>query len=472
MGYKIGYSLSTMTNLLQKIETEDIFNTGAWKMDSSSASPVYVNNLCTDEYLGNWIIEYASQVPAALAGIRPIFLTVYKVGTNLYQMIFYKDRVWIRRNDSGTTWNAWAEALSPDSVDYTDTEPLSPGAWALWFDTSGDKPVIKTYDQVNARWVIVQPANLMKVSVYDTSGKATDYFGYVDGKITSEGLDTAHTNFAAHIANSSLHITATERQNWDAAADQEDMESMVDAAEAEVEATVSSKVSNAHSATTTQDTNVTNYQSTLDSHEANTTIHPSTTIQEDWASRAEGNHTHILDGRVAVVAANVVSGVVPISTIPAAALERSKTVSTNTDRLALTTSDVQTGDWVYVTNGTKGFETYAVVDQTKLGTEAAFIRFNQDVVDLIWSNIQNKPTTLAGYGITNAYTKTEINNTVISPYVTASSNLVLDTAALKSKVDDIAISSSTFTSITSSQATVDDSTDEIATLLNNIGAQF
>ena len=473
MGYKVGYSLAAMTSLLEKIESEDIYNTGWGKLESSPTNPLFVNNL-TSDYIGNWTIDYASQIPAALEGIRPFNIIIYTISDVLYQMTFYKNRVWTRSYDAATTtWTTWAEGLAADSMDFSEGEPLAPGAWSLWFDASGEEPVIKTFDIVNRRWLIVQPANMMRISVYDTTGKQLDFFTYMDNKMTTYNYAASFADFESHIANTTLHVTSAEKEQWDAAVDESDMQDMVDAAEATVEATIETKVGVAQATTSSQISTINAYQGTLDTHTGNTTIHPNLATQADWASRAEGNHTHMSDGRVTVAAANVVSGLIDVARIPATALERNVTVADMTALLALTSSDVQEGDSVYVTTGTSGgFETYFVVDESALGTMNAFLRFNLDMVEMTWQNIVNKPTTLAGFGITDAYSKDDIDDTVLGPYVDGSAQLVTDALALKGVTDGIDLSASTITSIDSARTDADDYTSQINVLMSNIGAEF
>lgn len=168
-------------------------------------------------------------------------------------------------------------------------------------------------------------------------------------------------------------------------------------------------------------------------------------------------------GKVTSVNASVINGKINIDNLPAAALERLKLVTNDTARLALTIADVQNGDTVKVTSTGK---MYFVKDDTKLGTENAFEAYTASAASAVaWSGITDKPsvtytldgdvtgnikstigstvsisttlkdsgvkagtyksvtvdskgrvtsgtnpTTLAGYGIKNSYTKDEINN--------------------------------------------------------------
>ena len=72
----------------------------------------------------------------------------------------------------------------------------------------------------------------------------------------------------------------------------------------------------------------------------------------------------LLDGK-----ADLVNGVVPISQIPPAAIEKEVPVANDAARFALTTADVQLGDTVRVAATNK---MYLVVDTAHLDTEAGY----------------------------------------------------------------------------------------------------
>ena len=92
------------------------------------------------------------------------------------------------------------------------------------------------------------------------------------------------------------------------------------------------------------------------------------------------------------------------------------------ERFALTIDDVQNGDVV------KQEDTgalYFVKDDTQLNSEAGYEPYTSGVAGSVaWSGITDKPTTLSGYGITDAMTSTQINEELakkqpIGNYVTA-----------------------------------------------------
>lgn len=109
-------------------------------------------------------------------------------------------------------------------------------------------------------------------------------------------------------------------------------------------------------------------------------------------------------------ASKIISGVFDLDRIPKGAIERLAVVPNKTARFALTPEEVQNGDTV------KEIDTklmYYVVDNTKLSTEEGYEVYQAGrAAACPWTGIENKPTTIAGYGITDAYTKDEVQDLV------------------------------------------------------------
>lgn len=98
--------------------------------------------------------------------------------------------------------------------------------------------------------------------------------------------------------------------------------------------------------------------------------------------------------------ANKLTGTIALERLPHGALERLVVVADDAARLALTTAQVQNGDTVKVTATNK---MYFVVDETKLNEEAGFEVYSAGTATAVaWSGITEKPTTLTGFGITDA----------------------------------------------------------------------
>lgn len=134
----------------------------------------------------------------------------------------------------------------------------------------------------------------------------------------------------------------------------------------------------------------------------------------------------------ALDASKVTSGVFDIARIPAAALERLVPVANQTARFALTTNEVQLGDTV------KQLDTgimYVVIDTANLANASGYAEYTAATAAAVpWSGVQSKPTTLSGYGITDAAASTHVHGNITNtgyigstaglPIVTSTSGIV------------------------------------------------
>ncbi len=117
---------------------------------------------------------------------------------------------------------------------------------------------------------------------------------------------------------------------------------------------------------------------------------PGLALKENTANKGVANGYASLDG----------SGLIPITQIPPAAIERLVIVADQTARFALTTATVQNGDTV------KQVDTnvmYYVKDDTNLSNNNGYEVYRAGTAASVpWSGVTSTPTTIAGYGITDA----------------------------------------------------------------------
>ena len=154
------------------------------------------------------------------------------------------------------------------------------------------------------------------------------------------------------------------------------------------------------------DTDITGDAATLEGHAA---AYFATKAEHDTlAGRVGAAETDIdtLQSEIkAIDGAWITTGTIPLERLPHGALERCVVVKDEAARLALTTADVQNGDTVKVTATSK---MYFVVDQTKLNEETGYEVYTAGTATSVdWSGVQNHPTTLVGYGITDAVASSE-----------------------------------------------------------------
>jgi len=133
------------------------------------------------------------------------------------------------------------------------------------------------------------------------------------------------------------------------------------------------------------------------------------------------------DGAILAVhdASKVTSGIFDIARIPAAAIERMTSVVDQSTRYALTTASVQNGDCVLQLDTSI---MYWVIDDTNLGNAAGYHQYNAGTAASVpWSGVTGKPATAAGYGI---FSTDAMFGTILTGYDTiALRNLALGSYA-------------------------------------------
>ena len=158
-------------------------------------------------------------------------------------------------------------------------------------------------------------------------------------------------------------------------------------------------------------------------------------VRKSWIDTQLGNKINTsARGAANGVASLDADGLVPITQMPPAAIERLTIVADQAARYALTTATVQNGDTVKQSSDGLMF---FVVDDTKLDQAAGYEAYTVGSASSVpWSGVTGKPTTLAGYGITDyaAAAKAAAVSDSISDAVTdvaPSQNAVFDALALK-----------------------------------------
>ena len=101
--------------------------------------------------------------------------------------------------------------------------------------------------------------------------------------------------------------------------------------------------------------------------------------------------------RLTHVNAALIQGVLSIDNIPNTAKERIYTVSNDTERLTLTTAQVQPGDTVKVTGTSKMYMVKSLPESGDTYNSESY--FEEYTASADWSAITNKPTTYNGYGL-------------------------------------------------------------------------
>lgn len=115
-------------------------------------------------------------------------------------------------------------------------------------------------------------------------------------------------------------------------------------------------------------------------------------LKSDVIPNVKVNNAALADKANSVPASGI-TGVIDISHIPQGALERVVTVTDDTARYKLTTTQVQLGDTVKVTSTGR---MYIVVDESKLTTSAGYMEYAAGTAASVpWSGVTDKPSTFA-----------------------------------------------------------------------------
>ena len=131
------------------------------------------------------------------------------------------------------------------------------------------------------------------------------------------------------------------------------------------------------------------------------------TTLEGYGITNAANKVHVHeDGDIISLNASKLTGTIDIERLPVGALERLILVEDDTERLALTTKEIQKGDTVKVAKTDK---MYFVVDDTKLSTEDGYVEYSAgSATSVDWSGIKNKPSTYTP--ATHTHTKSQITD--------------------------------------------------------------
>ena len=159
-----------------------------------------------------------------------------------------------------------------------------------------------------------------------------------------------------------------------------------------------------------------------DSFTTHTTGHITSDDVTKWNNKADGDHEHELDANVTIAGTNVVasssSTEFALNQLSTEVQERAYAI-TNINILAsaISATDLagmyHNGNTLYVDNTDGTTSWWKIIDNTKFGTSnylQGVKEFNKSSSgNITFSDIQDKPTTLAGYGITDGVTNNEFN---------------------------------------------------------------
>ena len=367
MAYNTKHSKEDITIALDRGQNIRITNNGWVKLLSSLSDPINLGDLKTP---GNYSILFWTDGPNfGDKSITPINVTVVKVDGVITQLVNAGGKYFNRSiADGEINYGRW----KIDSNNYDiNPGPTSPGApisgETLWLDTSDPtNPLLKLY--INAGWKVIDPEGVMKSEVYDTQGKASDIFKYIDDVIAQSSVGEITELVNNHLKDTTIHTTATEKAKWRSSATEEELDTKVNTFIEEMNTIVTTEVNSNSTEVDSLSTNIAAEYEGLVTHASNTTIHPDSVKQAEWDAKADNDHTHILDGKVTISGDQIVGDLNNFdeSKIPYTAKERIYTTSSYDEMNALKLNPVHNGDIVFMNDGINK-EYYEVIDESKLG---------------------------------------------------------------------------------------------------------
>ncbi len=316
----------------------------------------------------------------------------------------------------------WTDLTNTDNdgrdillIDIGDTPPENTGL--MWVDTSDFESEQSVYLKyyTAGKWVSYTSEGIMMSDIYDQQGKCEDPYLAIAEKISE--FISGYNNFVHHKNNefTLMHITQAEREHHNTYL----LSRATVASYFSINSELYNSLVEVIRATSANATQYARNEMTIQSASSDLTYHLSTHLTEDkiasWDAKADPDHRHDQDPDVYISADHIGgTGTISLSQLPNEIKERITTVATVDAMHALTTAQINDGDYVYVEDDTW---LYRVVNAAVLGTTNkanAFKKVIGNTQDYTFDSINNTPKTLAGYGITDALSKSEYNDIVDS----------------------------------------------------------
>jgi len=160
-------------------------------------------------------------------------------------------------------------------------------------------------------------------------------------------IDTMINRIMTHVDLTSIHITASNRNSWNAKESTTGSDTKVTMMNLTNNTYTDDKINTLNTRVINSNAEVTNHNTAQTNH-VDSVSHATPAEKLAWDSKAADTHTHLSDDKVELDASDVVSGIFDITRMPDAAIERVLTVHGNAAKLALTQTQIQTGDTVRV----------------------------------------------------------------------------------------------------------------------------
>ena len=365
MGYKTQYTGPQIDEALGRGMNLRVVNNGWIRLESTSTTPT---DLSTLKNPGNYLTPYWVNGPDIGEGlITPLNVVVVRVNDVLYQYADINGIKYSRDNSvDGSVYGQWSINQSAGSVNVGPTSPANPvNNKTLWLDTSNpEMPSLKAF--VNDVWKDVIPNGALQKNIYDTQGKATDIFEYIDTAIENADLGTVTENIDEHLNDTTIHVTPEEKAKWDNSATLNDLNTEINQLKTELSEHVDASLEGETSGIGEVATAIADAENAMNEHISDTVIHPSAEKQAEWDSKASMYHEHNLDGKV-TISPNDIDGRIPVDLLPYTLKERVYVVGSEEERLEMEKNPLHNGDMVCVDDGSGTLKWYYVTNDENLG---------------------------------------------------------------------------------------------------------
>lgn len=411
---------------LERVLYVDYIHYGCKTLEAHSYHPVIDMN--TFYELGNWYVRYVTNGPHWPNDDMTSFFTVAKYENYLIQMVPRWLDVYYRYSevdDNGRPieWSPWLTKSNLDCPVYIgNEEPVPEKNYCIWIDISYPAtPVFRAYHPDLGWFSIGSLIDVLFSEIYDEDNRRQDIFWYfekingivVPGEdeewIQASPLDLEKDrmslyNLRARFLNHFKlgHLSEAERKILDSLLSVPEINHLVELCKQQIFQYLQDKIDQLQIELIRQ-IHFDSVESFFD-HFGDELIHTTDFRTGWWNSKAEGDHTHYLDGRVFISADDVIEGYVDLERMPDTAIERLTKVLTHEQRFALKRKQVQNGDTVFVYEENDVYEQglYLVYDMYNLNNDAGWIYYRcRCIANIDFADIWRLPNTLAGYRISD-----------------------------------------------------------------------
>lgn len=420
---------SMFDKLIRKIIKYKPENMGWKEIKSSVDLKTYFND---PSKVGNWVVTDYLNAPTGVTN-ESLNIEVASLTLNgnsaIYMVMNVNSTTYCR--DCSSANNDWFILDGSESglniIEFKKTTTAPSDTSAIWVDISSPNNVeLKSYNTESGEWESVTNSDYMDISIYDTEGKQSPISEYLAS--LSGALSEDYKDWIDHILNKSelTHITQEDREKYNTTLlDKEYVTSQVDASEG-VTKDLADQNLEAITGVESSAASIQEGKAKVDEHTATTGSNPHITVEKatNWDSKANANHTHSAESNdVIIEGSSIVSGTFPLSQLPTEIVERVYSINNLSELASASITDADRADKYHNGNticllaanvGEKDHY-FKITDQTKIGTANymdGIIEFISTENELLWQNIANRPDTVAGYGITDLYSKSEVDDSL------------------------------------------------------------